>query len=435
MPALGMAQETGKLISWLAKEGDEVENGQPLMEIETDKATVEIEAAGSGILSNLTALVGDDVPVGQVIAFILAPGEAAPETPLAAPVTHKNSISSPNVPASPSPTTARVETPAQGNAFSVNAAMVVSPLAMRMAEEHGIDLALVNATGNRIEKIDVTTYMNAQNGLKSTALMVAASPKARRLARERTIELASIYGSGPDGSVLADDVIGYENKMQAEPDSLSKAWRVMAERMTTSWTTVPHFFLLRQVNADRFISWRAEESERSGIKLTYTDLLVKIVAAALLIHPQVNSAWINNTIKPNDEINIGLAVATDDALLVPVIHNADELNLEQIAANRKAIVENAQVGKLKLNEILGGTFTISNLGMYNVDTFNAIVNPPQAAILAVGRIADQVVPVNGRPEVQPMMTLSLSSDHRVVDGARAAKFLDTVASMIEQPPK
>ena len=211
----------------------------------------------------------------------------------------------------------------------------------------------------------------------------------------------------------------------------------MAERMTTSWTTVPHFYLVREVAASGLVEMRARLAplveKRGGIKPTYTDLLVKIVAAVLREHPRVNASWADGTIRLNDEINVGLATAIDDGLIVPVIHRADALGIGEIAARRKDIVERAGAGKLKPADITGGTFTLTNLGMYNIDAFNAIINAPQAAILAVGRIADRVVAVDGQPAVRPMLTLTLSSDHRVVDGARAAKFLDDVARLIEEP--
>jgi len=192
----------------------------------------------------------------------------------------------------------------------------------------------------------------------------------------------------------------------------------MAERMTTSWTTAPHFYLVREVNVSRLVSWLDKARKQTGAHVTYTDLLVKLVAAALSQHPRVNASWKDGTIVQNADINIGLAVAIDDGLVVPVIHRADTLRLAEIAARREDVVSRAQTGKLRPADIQGGGFTISNLGMYGVDAFNAIVNPPQAAILAVGRIADRVVALNGQPAVQPTMVLTLSCDHRALDGAR-----------------
>lgn len=207
----------------------------------------------------------------------------------------------------------------------------------------------------------------------------------------------------------------------------------MAERMTTSWTTAPHFFLKSDVNASRFIAWREQAQKRVTEKITYTDLFVKIVAAALAKHPRVNVSWSDNALVQHNEINVGVAVAVEEGLIVPVIHRADRLGLGEIAARRIDLVTRAQAAKLRLEDIQSGTFTISNLGMYGVDEFQAILNSPQAAILAVGRIAERVVPSGGVPVVQPMMTLWLSCDHRAVDGARGAQFISTLSELIQEP--
>ncbi len=214
---------------------------------------------------------------------------------------------------------------------------------------------------------------------------------------------------------------------------VSTTWRIMAERTTQSWTNVPHFYLTREVNVSRLIAWRTHILKQATAKITYTDLLVKLVAAALRLHPRLNVSWSEGKIFMQQEVNIGLAVAVEEGLVVPVISAADTLGLGEIARQRMELVAKAQAGKLRPQDISGGTFTISNLGMYNVDAFNAIINQPQAAILAVGRIADRVVPLHGQPVVQPMMVLTLSCDHRAVDGARGAQFLDTLATLIEEP--
>jgi pyruvate dehydrogenase E2 component (dihydrolipoamide acetyltransferase) len=207
----------------------------------------------------------------------------------------------------------------------------------------------------------------------------------------------------------------------------------MAERTTQSWTSVPHFFLMREVNASRLMTWRERLQKRAKAKITFTDLLVKVVAALLREHSRLNASWHEGHIVLHDIVNIGLAVATEDGLVVPVIRQANTLSVSQIAQQRLELVERTRVGRVRLEDLSGGTFTISNLGMYGVDSFNAIINPPQAAILAVGRIAERVVPVAGHPQVQPMMSLSLSCDHRVVDGARAAQFLSALADLLEEP--
>ena len=418
MPALGMAQETGTLIQWLKLPGDSVAKGEPLMEIETDKATVEIEAPASGVLSSVTAQAGDVIPVGQRIAVILAPGETEmkpPQLTMTTPVSAGQSASK------PLPVTA-------------------TPVAARLAAEHNIDLTQIKRNGGQIRKEDVLAYLDAQKQ-PAVSTRVLASPKARRLAQERGLDLKAIPGSGPDGAVLADDILSLEAEQRTSgaeapmPDimAVSRLWRVMVDRLSQSWQTIPHFYLMREVNASRLIAWREKAKHNSAEKLTYTDLLVKLTAAALRKFPRLNASWQIENIVLNQEINIGLAVAVEDGLLVPVIHRADELTLSQLASRRSEIVARAKSNKLSLGDLSGGTFTISNLGMYGVDAFNAIVNPPQAAILAVSRIADRVVPLNGQPAVQPMMTLSLSCDHRVVDGARGAEFLQALADLIEEP--
>ena len=203
--------------------------------------------------------------------------------------------------------------------------------------------------------------------------------------------------------------------------------------MTRSWTTTPHFYLVREVNDSRLAVWRERAGKQTGARITYTDLLVKLLAAAIAQHPRVNVSWKDGVIVPNADISIGLAVAIEEGLVVPVLSRADTLSLAEIAARREDLVARAQSGKLRPADIQGGGFTMSNLGMYGVDAFNAIVNPPQAAILAVGRIADRVMAVNGQAAVQPTMVLTLSCDHRAVDGARGGRFLATLAELIEEP--
>lgn len=418
MPALGMAQETGTLIQWLKAPGDSVDKGEPLMEVETDKATVEIEAPASGVLASVTAKAGDVVPVGQRIALILAPGEK--EEPAASPQTPPSG-----------PAAAPASQPQ-----SAPARVAATPVAARLAAEHNLDIAQIKPGGGSVRKEDVLDYLAAQQNQPVRPGRVLASPKARRLAQERELDLNSIQGSGPEGAVLAADVLSIDVSApaaEAEVQPVSRIWKVMAERLTQAWTTIPHFYLIREVNAARLIEWREKVLKSSAEKITYTDLLLKLTAAALRRYPRLNASWNNGTIVSNPDINIGLAVAVEDGLVVPVVHRADQLTLSQLAVRRSEVVSRAQKGKLALDDFSGGTFTISNLGMYGVDAFNAIVNPPQAAILAVGRIADRVVPVNGVPAVQPMMVLSLSCDHRVVDGARGAEFLQALAELIEEP--
>jgi len=384
MPALELAQETGKILKWLKSPGDRVTKGEPIVEIETDKVVTEIEAPASGVLGDVSAREGDVVPVGLTIALIVAPGEAA---------------AGPTRAAAPAP------------------AVKASSPALKSAEPHGAE--------------------------RTAARLTAASPKARRLAAERGLDITVLRGSGPRGAVLAADVATAKppgaqvpvaaSAARPEAHGVGTVWRIMAERMTASWTTAPHFYLVREVNVSRLVSWLEQARKQTGARITYTDLLVRLVAAALARHPGVNASWKDGAIVRNADINIGLAVAIDDGLVVPVLHRADTLSLAELAARREDVVSRAQAGKLRPADIQGGGFTISNLGMFGVDAFSAIVNPPQAAILAVGRIADRVVAVNGQPVVQPTMVLTLSCDHRALDGARGAQFLGALAELIEEP--
>ena len=428
MPALEMAQETGKVIHWLKRAGETVRKGEPIVEIETDKVTVEIEAPASGVLREITANEGDVVPVGRTIALIVAAGEAA-GAGVAAPIVPAASASAPGA------------LPPSGRSAG---AVKASPLARRIAEQHGVDLERVSTPSGRIEKADVLAYVESRKaaaGSNGRARLVAASPKARRLAAERGLDITALLGSGPGGAVLADDVPAAPRPAaptvvgtpRESAPSVGTVWRIMAERMTTSWTTAPHFYLVREVNVTRLASWLEQARKPAGAHVTYTDLLIKLVAAALVRHPRVNASWKDGTITQNAEINIGLAVAIDDGLVVPVVHRADALRLPELAARRADLVGRAQAGKLRPADIQGGGFTISNLGMFGVDAFSAIVNPPQAAILAVGRIADRVVALKGQPVVQPTLVLTLSCDHRALDGARAAQFLGTLADLVEEP--
>lgn len=489
LPALGMAQETGKIVRWLKAEGEQVTKGEPLVEIETDKATVELEAPAAGILANVAA-AGNDIPVGQVIANILAPDQAPQKS--ASP----EQESTKEIPISPAQSEASQDeyvTPISEEGPGANGgesqgrqgtpAVPASPLASRIAAEHNLDLSAIKPSGRRIQKADVLTYLQDTEKASVTpskSRLFPASPKARRLAAEQGKDLVLIKGSGPAGAVLTADVLAapvlpskypspestvaaYSEPAttgtpaasiatSAEPKGLdvSNIWRIMAERTTQSWTGVPHFYLVREVNASRLIAWHERTSKKSwanarksgvdareevgsSVKITYTDLLVKIVAAVLQEYPRLNAAWKKGRIILNDEINIGLAVATEEGLVVPVISHANELSLQKIAERRQELVKRATTGKLRPEDIAGGTFTISNLGMYGIDAFNAIINPPQVAILAIGRIAERVVPVEGQPAVQPMMVLTLSCDHRAVDGARGAQFLSTLTELIEEP--
>jgi pyruvate dehydrogenase E2 component (dihydrolipoamide acetyltransferase) len=374
MPALGMAQETGKVLHWLKREGDSVVKGEPLLEVETDKVTVEIEAPADGTLEHVTAPDGTEVPVGSVIALVVAAGESIPEAAASAPLR------------------------------SARAVEAVGPASVPSS-----------APGSSRRRL--------------------ASPKARRVAQSLGVDLGALVGSGPNGAVVAADVESAAADRNGDADrKVSRVWRLMADRTARSWQEVPHFFLERHVDATQLESWRAEARRSSGGETTsYTDLLVKLCADALRRHPRVNASWREGELVPGADVNVAVAVATDDGLVVPVVHQADTLTLADVTKARVALAQAARDGSLRPEHVEGGTFTISNLGMYGVDAFQAIVNAPQAAILAVGRIADRPVALDGEVVVRPMLTLTVSFDHRVVDGARGAEFLDTLAELIEQP--
>lgn len=385
MPALEMAQETGKIVSWVKKEGDKVSKGEILLEVETDKAVVEIEAQADGVLAGVKSHEGDVVPVGQTIAWLVAPGEKPPaDTGMAAPSARATSA--------PAAATVTAERTAPSQATSVPA----------------------------------------------VSRDIQISPKARRLAKEKGVDIAKVVGTGPDGTITSDDILKAAEasasapaaSAAAAPSNLNAVARVMAERTTQSWTQVPHFFLVREIDAAGLNELR----EKLGPKnVTHTDLLVAITAKVLTKHPKVNGSWDNGNIRLNPNINIGIAMAVEGGVAAAVIPNTDKLPIADISSQRKELAERARGGRLKPSDVSGGTFTITNLGMYNVDAFNAIIVQPQAAILAVGRIADRVVAMNGQPAVRPILTLTLSGDHRVVDGAQAAVFLNDLAEAIAAP--
>jgi pyruvate dehydrogenase E2 component (dihydrolipoyllysine-residue acetyltransferase) len=382
MPALEMAQENGKLLAWRKAEGDRVSKGEPLLEIETDKAVVEVEAPGDGILVGVTAQVGAVIPVGETIAWLVAPGEKPPAAaPTAAPA-----------------------------ARAASAAQAATP-----ARE------------------------------KSAAAATAApqiSPKARRLAKELGVDFTHMRGTGPDGTITSEDVQAAAAAQKAAAvvggtaalaaaETPSQVARLMAERTTQSWTSVPHFFLVKSVDAGKML----EVQKKLGQGASVTDVLIGLIGRALAKHRQMNASWTGTAIRHNSDVNISVAMAVKDGVVGAVIPKADTAKVSEISKLRRELTDRARNGKLRPADITGGTFTLSNLGMYQVDAFSAIITPPQAAVLAVGAISDAVVPVDGKPTVRPMMTMTLSSDHRVVDGARAAEFLATLAQAIEEPEK
>jgi len=400
-----MAQETGKLVSWKKKEGDTVKKGELLLEVETDKAVVEIEAAGDGILGGVTAKAGAVVPVGQTIAWLLKPGETPPTS----------------------------ASPVQTGRTGVAAMQPAVAAPESVAGPQGDPLAVAVANNIRI------------------------SPKARRLAKEHAVDITKIKGTGPGGEIVAEDVLSAKDRSEApapvaaasraaasaapapaaDLGALSSIGRIMAERTTQSWTTTPHFFVSRDVDCTELVAARKRfgpDVERSrNVKLTFTDLLTAVIAHALRKHPRMNASWTGDAVKANADVNVGLAMAVTDAVVVGVIPKTDGISLGDIAARRRELTERARTNKLQPSDITGATFTISNLGMYHVDSFTAIIVPPQAGILAVGAMKDRLVPVMGGIATKAMMTITLSCDHRVLDGARGASFLHDVVEALQDP--
>ena len=391
MPALGVAQEKGTLLNWLKPEGQSVTKGEPLMEVETDKATVEIEAPASGILTNVTAFAGDEIPVGNKIAVILAPGEVA--TPAAL---HQHPLP-------------------QGEGTGEGRPVISTPT---LPAEPA---ASTTSDGGRL----------------------LASPAAKRIAREKGIDLASLKGSGPGGSVVAEDVLRSTTSQAAAPGGppkikeivqLTPMRRIVGERMTKSKQTAPHFYLT--IDADMTeITRRRSALKEKGEQLvpSINDFILSACARALKDFPSLNAAFTDQRVELYSDINIGVAVALEEGLVVPVIRNADRLSLQELGKQSRELADKAQKRKLFPLDYEGGTFTVSNLGMFGVDSFIAIINPPQCAILAVGQVGPRVVPHGEGIAVRPIMTATLSADHRVADGAVAARFLQEVRRLLERP--
>jgi pyruvate dehydrogenase E2 component (dihydrolipoamide acetyltransferase) len=379
MPKTGMSQETGTIVQWLVKEGEQVEKGQPILEVMTDKVNMEIEAPASGVLTNIKASPDDVVAVTQVIAYIAEPGEEVTEEESAAEVER-----------------ARLQSVA--------------------AEEP-----------RAREPVDKLAESLRASG------MVRATPLARRLARENGIDLASLRGTGPGGAITRADVLkAAERPAEASATCPSTARtiplagrrRTIAERMQQSSQQAPHIALSIDVDMGAAATARGEAS--------YTALLVQVVARALRQHALLNSTLREDHILLFHEINVGVAVATEDGLIVPVVKHADTKSLQEIDAELGDLSKRARAGELTLADVTGSTFTISNLGMFGISQFRAIINPPEAAILAVGSIADRPVVIDGGIHVRSMMTITASADHRILDGVAVGKFLQDVKAGLER---
>ena len=429
----------GKIGKWLVKEGDTVVQGQPLLEIETDKVVHEQESPAAGVIAQLLATEGSDVPVNELLAIIAAPGEEVARVEVEA-----------RLKSAPTGETRQIAPP------RATPGIKASPAARQLAEKLAIALEEVTASGpgGRILESDVHRYIELREpvvgepspDVANQPPRLKASPLARRLAKEHGIDLSVIAGSGPDGRIVRDDVLQHRSELQRAPAPtapetaqvipMSGIRGVIAERMTMSVQTNANVTLHTEVDATELVQLRSLLNEKLAardVTLTYTDMLVKVVANALRVHPRLNATLTDDGIHLLEEINIGVAVALEDGLIVPVIQNAAREGLSAISAQVKTFAEKARNNQLTPGELQGGTFTLTNLGNFGVDAFTPIINPPECAILGVGRILKKPVVQNDEIVVRSMLTLSLTFDHRVVDGAPAAQFLQTVAGYIQTP--
>jgi len=414
LPRLGQGMESGTIVKWLKSEGDKVEKGEPLYELDTDKVTQEVEADASGVLLKI-AISSGEVEVGKTIAVIGEQGEEV---------------------------AAEAEKPSGdgdgAQALGDDAQEEGSPARAREQDrEQGR-----RASSELSEQATEIRQPSADNGGR-----IKASPLARRIARERGIDLSAVAGTGPDGRVVAEDVersaasagpaqltapSAYEG---VEVQQLSSMRKTIARRLTEAWQA-PVFQLGITVDMGRALELRkrlVELNADGNVKPTISDLLTKVCASALIRHRAVNALYKGDAVELYPTANIGIAVAVPNGLVVPVIPGCERKSIVEIAATRSAVVERARAGKLQQSDLDGGTFTISNLGMFGIERFVAVLNPPQAAILAVGSIEDRVVPVDGLPAVRPRMELTLTCDHRAIDGATGAEFLRDVKAFLEEP--
>lgn len=426
LPKIEMAQKKATIIEWLRNEGDEVKKGDPLLAVETDKVTMEVEAPASGLLAGIRGEPGDAVPVTETIGYILEPGEALQGE-------------------SEDGTVAAEQTRSQ-YPEEPGAEVDATPVAKRMAAAKGVSLGTLNGTGpqGRITKSDVETALESAPSIGTVSSKVRATPSARRIAREEQVDLSAISGTGPRGRVQADDVRAFAEARQearapgAEVVPLEGMRRTVAERMTRSYQSAPHIVIGVDVDMGAFERTRESlnaRAEKEGEpRASITALLVKVVAWALKRHPWLNSTLQDEEIHLLPEINVGVAVALEEGLIVPVVKDADEKTVRQIAAELNELVDRARGGRLRPSDVTGGTFTISNLGSFGIEEFKAIINPPEAAILAVGAIRSRLVPdADGAPVVRLMMRVTLSADHRIVDGALAARFLSDLRRAVQEP--
>ncbi len=433
MPKFDMDQEKATIISWSKKEGDFVKFDEAVLTVETEKVAIDVPAPATGTLAGILFKDGDVVPVTKVIAYILKEGETLADLPKG------------DLPRSPS--TPEVVPVSQPVAAPQAASVAATPIAIRMAKEEGVDLSKVKASGDKITREDVERFIAAQKTVGRVT--VPATPAARRAARESGVALETVAGSGPRGRVQSVDVvtaaksvpasISEVNGREAEVVPLTSIRRTIAQRMQQSFQESPHIALTVDVdmteaeNARKRFNLQAEKLKQP--RITVTALIIKVAAWALVRNPYINASFNGDSISLWKDVNIGVATAAPQGLVVPVLKGADHLGVSEINMRLVELAERARENKLKLDDVQGGTFTISNLGMFGINQFRAVINPPESAILAVGTVVRKPIVVDDqdRVEVRPMMSLTISADHRVIDGIVAARFLSDLGIGLESP--
>ncbi len=419
MPKLSPTMEEGQLSRWLKKEGDTVAMGEPLAEIDTDKATMEMQALASGVLRKILIKEGESAPLGRTIAIVGEPDEdisalldkSATVQPAAE---AKQPTPQPDVPGVQQPTPVAGGNGREGEVVetATSGRLIVSPLAARMAAEAGIDLRSLNGSGpgGRIIKRDIEAAI-------AQPATTRVEPPPRPLRAVQPMQQPAFAGASP---------------FRDEP--ISEIRKVIARRLVTSIGPVPHFFLTTEIEMDRAVEMRRNINELDPeLKISINDIIVKVAAAALIQHGDVNASFQDKVIRYYERADVGVAVAIEDGLITPVVRSADQKSLSEIAREVRDLAERARQRKLKPEEYTGASFSISNLGMFGIDEFTAVINPPEGAILAVGAVAPKPVVREGEIVVRQMMRVTMSCDHRVIDGATGAKFLQTFKKILENP--
>lgn len=427
MPQMGQSVEEASIVTWFKKEGERVNAGEPLFSIQTDKAEVECEAPASGVLRKILLAPDVMVPVLTVVALIGEPDETLPAEAGAPAAKAETVAATAPAPAAPAPESAAPKPQA-----AMAASQSASPRARAAAAERGVDLASVTGTGalGRIMEADVL----------AAGTDIKASPTARRVAANTGVNLAAVEGSGIGGRIMKADVLA-ASKPQAAPEPvplpattggkripLSKMRRIIAKRMCESKYAAPHYYITVEIDMAAAKAFRAS---CKAFKVSYNDLVLFATVKALREFPNVNARWLGDAIEEVADINLGVAVALPAGLIVPVLKQAQNLSLEGLATSCKTIVDKARNGKLLPDDFTGNTFTVSNLGPFGVDHFTAIINQPDSAIIAVGAMKDCVVAIDGGIHIRPIMKMTMSSDHRVIDGAVAAQFMKRLKEILE----